>query len=67
MIGRLSKSWVILREKLMRVRVVHRHVRGALGKQHASILTIFVVFRRSVTGKVGRLVDNGPSLHIVNG
>ena len=66
MVRRLIKSWGILREILVRVRVFHRLRRIALGKRLASRLTIFVVIRPSILGKVGRLMDNGSCLYLVN-
>ena len=58
----LRKRWVVLREILVRVRVVHRRVRVILCKQLAIILTIHMVFRPCVLGKVGCLVDKCSSL-----
>ena len=59
---RLSKSWIIFREILVRVRVLHRRVRVILCKQLASRLTIFIVVGPSILGKVGCLMDKGSSL-----
>jgi len=66
MVRRLSKSWVILREILVRVRVVHRRVRVILCKRLAISLTVYVVVRPCIVGKVGGLVDKGSSLYMVN-
>ena len=66
MVRRLSERWVILHEILMRVRVVHRFRRVALGKRLASRLTVCIVVRPSIPGKVGGLMDKGSSLYIVN-
>ena len=63
---RLGERWVILREIRVRVRVGHRFLRVALGKRHAISLTVYVVLRPSVLGKVGALMDNGSCLYLVN-
>ena len=62
----LSKRWVILREILVRVRVVHRRVRVILCKRLASRLTVCVVVCPSVAGEVGGPMNKGSSLYIVN-
>ena len=66
MVRRLSKKGSILREILMRIRIVHRCLRVALGKRLASKRTVYVIMGSSVAGKVGRLMDKGSSLYIVN-
>ena len=50
----------------MRVRVVQRCRRVALGKRHARNLTVYVIMCPSVHGKVGGLMDKGSSLYIVS-